>query len=59
MKFDLTEQEAQVVLDALTAQPYRVVAALIAKVMDQAKQQQLPQQQLPQTEPEKPDGQDA
>jgi len=39
LTFALTEAEAQIVLDALVRQPYGVVAALIAKIQEQASEQ--------------------
>ena len=37
MTFDLTEQEANLMLGALAAQPYGQVYLLIAKIQEQAK----------------------
>ena len=42
MTLQLTEQEMQAVLDALAAQPYNKVAALINKVVEQVRVQQQP-----------------
>lgn len=44
MKFEFTEQEANVILNALAAQPYAQVAALIAKLQSQAQEQLKPQE---------------
>ena len=38
----LTEAEAQVVLDALVQQPYVTVAAVVAKIQQQAAEQMQP-----------------
>ena len=42
MTFEFTEQEAQVILDSLAAQPYRAVAGVIQKMFEQSKAQQQP-----------------
>jgi hypothetical protein len=48
MTFDLTEQEANMVLQALAAQPYSSVYQLIAKLQRQATEQQTPKPEPPQ-----------
>lgn len=40
MKFDLTEQDAQLILDALSQGPYKAVHQLIPKIIEQARAQQ-------------------
>lgn len=44
LTFTITEAEAQIMLDALVQQPYGVVAALIAKIQEQASEQMQPPQ---------------
>ena len=42
LTFELTKGEAQVVLDALVQQPYIAVAAVVAKIQQQAAEQMQP-----------------
>ena len=42
LAFELTEAEAQIVLDALVQQPYIAVAAVVAKLQQQAAEQMQP-----------------
>lgn len=44
LTFTLTTDEAQTVLDALVQQPYSVVAAVVAKIQEQAAEQMQAQQ---------------
>ena len=39
-KFELTEQEAQMILNALVELPYRISSPIIAKIQSQAEVQQ-------------------
>ncbi len=39
-KFELTEQEANIVIQALAKQPYDIVSPIIAKLQSQAQVQQ-------------------
>ena len=48
LQFSFTEQEANVILQALAAQPYSQVAAVIAKLQQQATEQQTPKPEPPQ-----------
>lgn len=39
MKFDFTEQEAQIILNCLQEQPYKIVVSVINKLQAQAVEQ--------------------
>lgn len=41
MKLDVTQEEAQLIINALAAQPYNQVAGLIPKILTQARQEQV------------------
>ncbi len=47
LTFTLTTDEAQMVLDALVLRPYRVVAAVVAKIQEQAAEQMAPPDREP------------